>query len=171
MSMHTVKQLDAIATLLDDSDRGRIERLREHRQVLLYETHPDYRARYELLAPGLADYLPAACAGRFREHLAHQPRDERLTAPSLFRGPRHHAKCRWRNRHRVDTAGRSVDQAGIDRQLRDLQRRVGLEPQRAAHDVVDLVLVDRATRKSGARPARIQGHIFAAMGFARHSNQ
>ena len=26
----------------------------------LYETHPDFRARYELLAPGLADYLPAA---------------------------------------------------------------------------------------------------------------
>ena len=25
----------------------------------LYESHPDFRARYELLAPGLADYLPA----------------------------------------------------------------------------------------------------------------
>jgi len=24
----------------------------------LYESHPDFRARYELLAPGLADYLP-----------------------------------------------------------------------------------------------------------------
>jgi DNA-binding transcriptional MerR regulator len=26
----------------------------------LYESHPDFRARYELLAPGLADYLPTA---------------------------------------------------------------------------------------------------------------
>jgi MerR family transcriptional regulator, thiopeptide resistance regulator len=26
----------------------------------LYESHPDFRARYEALAPGLADYLPAA---------------------------------------------------------------------------------------------------------------
>jgi hypothetical protein len=25
----------------------------------LYESHPDFRARYELLAPGLSDYLPA----------------------------------------------------------------------------------------------------------------
>jgi hypothetical protein len=24
----------------------------------LYETHPDFRSRYEALAPGLADFLP-----------------------------------------------------------------------------------------------------------------